>query len=627
MAAREVNGRHLVAVADAKRHCVTLLQLNEFGAVANTTIWGDGVRGTFCGPIACTSLNEPVGLAFDGATLLIVCHGGEKHGSLVAVSPTVFACELLTQLHACFKASGFVGPWATAADRADRHLSMEQAIAMLGKAAAFFEAHCSDRSKLLSGHRGLTGPDGSLYWPSMRTLATSVNNVTEVDKQLRAAGVTNPQNMTVHALLDEGKVEAGFGEWVKNSSMDNPDQKEYARRKPALMRHALNKYGQPSFCHHESIDVPYQPSHCSQMETSELWQQISQNHAAQHPAPLPRAPAASRLATEWNNSRRFIALARHQRTGTTRSRFYKRKPGFSPDILLEGGEVEIVAEGAASRIASTFRRALDNWRAMRRGGAPSSQQQAAPHLTRADHLLLVGDVAFVAAGAVDEASAVGSDEDEGEEALEATVLARSELWWAIQATKAFERSKVHKRCVLKCFYLEAAGERRWRVVADEVSVFRGTLLVDPDTGEPFVLHGDTLQATWDGQQLQGIYSFPEELCEKLDEAAELHLRDDDDVESGTEEDQGSSDEEQSGDAEQQDLRAQDVRASQRADVRAARAETAELRQQGLQEVLVRREANRPDLAPASRPRRSASDQPWSRAAAWAAAGAGEFDAQ
>ena len=142
-----------------------------------------------------------------------------------------------------------------------------------------------------------------------------------------------------------------------------------------------------------------------------------------------------------------------------------------------------------------------------------------------------------------------------------------------------------------------------------------------------MLHGDTLQATWDGHQLEGIYSFPEELCEKLNEAAELHLRDDDDVESGTEEDQGSSDEEQPGDADQQDLRAQDVRASQRAGVRAARAETAELRQQGLQEVLVRREANRPDLAPASRPRRSASDQPWSRAAAWAAAGAGEFDAQ
>ena len=33
-----------------------------------------------------------------------------------------------------------------------------------------------------------------------------------------------------HDIVDEGKVESGFGQWVKASSIVNPDQKEYSQK-------------------------------------------------------------------------------------------------------------------------------------------------------------------------------------------------------------------------------------------------------------------------------------------------------------------------------------------------------------------------------------------------------------
>ena len=44
--------------------------------------------------------------------------------------------------------------------------------------------------------------------------------------------------------------------------------------------------------------------------------------------------------------------------------------------------------------------------------------------------------------------------------------------------------------------------------------------------------------------------------------------------------------------------------------------TRELRQQALQEVLVLRQVSRPDVAPPTRPRRSATATPWDRTAAF-----------
>ena len=258
--------------------------------------------------------------------------------------------------------------------------------------------------------------------------------------------------------------------------------------------------------------------------------------------------------------------------------------------------------------------------------------------TREYHLLLEADVTFVLAGdsnhpadaselvggvdaEADDVEMLAEEDTAGRAVLEARVVACTELWWAIQATRPFARRKVNKRCVIKAFWLKALGERRWQVLDDaEVSVFRGTLLADPSTGEPFVLPGDDLSASWDGEQLAAVYTFPSELCERLDEAAEAQLRDDDDAHSEGElsEDESTDDEQPAAERAptvQAHTRERDERHARRAGKTAARNASAELRQQSLQEVLVVREEARPDQAPASRPR-VAADRRWTRARAW-----------
>jgi hypothetical protein len=234
-------------------------------------------------------------------------------------------------------------------------------------------------------------------------LTISVTNMRLVVADLTAAGLTNRDYVTLHALLDEGKVEVSFGEWVKASSMDNPDVKEYAQAKPRLMRHTLNRLGTPPYDHHESRNAYYRAPHRSPIDTAMLWRRIRRWHAARHPQPPPRSasyaskdtPAcvlrcehclkiarhssrgfgrAVRLAREWGHARRLIAIGRHQRVASTRCSFYKRKVASAIDVLTEEGEVEQVPEGAMTRIRSSFRDALARWRARRRGGAPSSQR-------------------------------------------------------------------------------------------------------------------------------------------------------------------------------------------------------------------------------------------------------------
>ena len=162
-----------------------------------------------------------------------------------------------------------------------------------------------------------------------------------------------------------------------------------------------------------------------------------------------------------------------------------------------------------------------------------------------------------------------------------------------------------------CFWLDGMGNGQFRVLsAHEVSVFRGTLLNDPATGEPIVLHGENLTASFDSEQLHAIYTFSDELCERLDEAAELHLRDDGNIESEDDGVQPSDDEEEiTANPDPSPVQgARDARAAQRAEATAVRNEAAELRQRSLQEVLVQRTADRPDRAPADRPRRTAATQ-------------------
>jgi hypothetical protein len=295
---------HVVAIADAKDHRITILNVDSSGQrVVSSVRWGSGLRAAFYGPIECAAFNEPLGLAFDSShALLVACNGGEEHGALVVITPTRFACQALEQLHRCFTACGFVPPNATAEQQQSRHLPIDQAIDSLQAASDWFERQCSERAALLGNHRGLAGPDGSFYWHSMKALTTSVTNMHLLVADLTAVGLTNREYVTLHALLDEGKVEVSFGEWVNASSIENPDVKEYAQAKPRLMRHALNRLGTPPFDDHQSSSAFYQAPHRSPIDTAMLWRRIRSWHAAHHP------PRPSRTPSYGSAGTRSIAL-------------------------------------------------------------------------------------------------------------------------------------------------------------------------------------------------------------------------------------------------------------------------------------------------------------------------------
>ena len=172
------------------------------------------------------------------------------------------------------------------------------------------------------------------------------------------------------------------------------------------------------------------------------------------------------------------------------------------------------------------------------------------------------------------------------------------------------------------------GNRRWQLLTDrEASVFFGTLLRDPSTGEPIMVRADDLPPLWD-EQLNAVFTFSEELCERLDEAAELQLRDDEDV-ANSEDEEGDGEGRPSSSSSSDDEPAprqqrpnpettqRDERQAQRSAALEQRYRTASaLRQQALNEVLVQRPAARPDAAPRTRPRRPAGAGAWNRNAAY-----------
>jgi hypothetical protein len=152
----------------------------------------------------------------------------------------------------------------------------------------------------------------------------------------------------------------------------------------------------------------------------------------------------------------------------------------------------------STRIQSSFRAGLDRLRTRRARAAGQAAHQRDEQLTRERYRFLQGDAAFLLSGEVEGAADGEDGEDSEDGVLEARIAGRSELWWAIQVTRAFERSKVSKRCKIKCFWMDSLGNRRFRLLTDrEVSVFFGTILCDPSTKEPICIHADDLPPTWD----------------------------------------------------------------------------------------------------------------------------------
>jgi hypothetical protein len=82
----------------------------------------------------------------------------------------------------------------------------------------------------------------------------------------------------------------------------------------------------------------------------------------------------------------------------------------------------------------------------------------------------------------------------------------------------------------------------------EVVVYFCNLLVDPSTGEPFVVRAEDMRSGWD-EDANILYELSADLCSSLDAAAELRLRgeredrstDDEDEQSAEERPQGCGD--------------------------------------------------------------------------------------
>jgi hypothetical protein len=193
-------------------------------------------------------------------------------------------------------------------------------------------------------------------------------------------------------------VESSFGEWVKASSIDNPDAKEYRQRKSALMRHALSRLSQPPYDHHESRNTYYQPSHCSIVQVVRIWRLVRRFHAKRHPPSPLRKPSLARLAIESGNARRIVAIGRHQRKATVRGKFYKGNGMYGPDVLIETDASEAVVDGAATRIQSSFRAGLDRLRIRRARAAGQAVRQRDEQLTRERYRFLARRCSICALG-------------------------------------------------------------------------------------------------------------------------------------------------------------------------------------------------------------------------------------
>ena len=312
-------------------------------------------------------------------------------------------------------------------------------------------------------------------------------------------------------------------------------------------------------------------------------------------APPRNAATRARLATEQKNASQLHRIAEKQRRNSIRA-FYKGRAGFI-DILAPERDA---TEGADSSAFLSFMEAL------RRATVPN--QLAAVTISRETHVLLRGDLAFAVAGTVQKKDAQGN----------MITVESDELWWAINVTRPHSRDRVTDGCVVHAFYLDRLSGNRWKLLnSNEEDFYYGSLIREP-SGQPIVVPSDDLPLGWDTSN-NLVYSFPNELVERLDEAAEAALQPDeqrslsptrrdsesegdeiDDADAGPGVQAGNNDVE----AAPTDPRA--VRAASRAQERERRNG---MRQSTLQDCL-QRPAREP---PPTRPRRTAAGRPRSGA--------------
>lgn len=287
--------------------------------------------------------------------------------------------------------------------------------------------------------------------------------------------------------------------------------------------------------------------------------------------------------------------------------------------MLLPNEVRVVRADGASLVVS-FDQALSRVRdgtAAARARAP--QQTLDALCTRDKFIFVPGDIIFLEAGVI-------KDEDNPSGFVDAT-----ELWWALQVTQPFERSRMRSGCVLRGFWLNRVARSsagRWVLLAGaEVRQRYGTVLKAAG-GQPIIVSSSELETGWSSAD-QLIYTLPDELISRLDRLAaqagegdesgggggggeatneEEHQEEDGEEEAGNEEASASAgpacrDREAERERREAARTAQLAEAQARRDARVAAAHAAtEARRLALPEQLQGMAAG-VDLAPAARSRR------------------------
>ena len=525
---------HIVYVADAGANLIRMLTV-EGTSVCHVAIFGTGAPATLPGPVGGSSgwprqpgavaFHEPVGLAVQHGVLFVACYGGPVQGSVVAVSPTAFGMQLLQALGDLYDAFGFILPSATPAQRAARHPPLRVALDTFRRCMAFLNDTCRAHSEWLSGHKGLKGPDGSFYWHTVKGGLITLASCCDIMRELEAGTVTNAERMTLYALVDEGPVENGFGNWVMQSTTDMPTAQAFADALPGIQRHTICKLGYTLWSQHTSVRQHYAEAQASTVSAPAMLACAERAFYAQHPQCVVASTAGDkeRLRQEKECARRFARIAEAQRTGSVRSCF-KGRVGFGPTILAAA---IAPAEGAGAPL-----RRFPSYRE-RVQALPGSTGEGASQslLSRAICSYLAGDIVFLLAGAKD---AFWQGHNDDDDSYDGSGTRAEALWWPVQLTRSIKKAQSGANCRLHGFWLDTlpadeldegnpqTEDRCFALLsgAEIIPLPRlCNLLKDPATSEPFVVTSDALPSSWSSAEGQ-VYVISAEWVEKLDAAAE-----------------------------------------------------------------------------------------------------------
>ena len=325
---------------------------------------------------------------------------------------------------------------------------------------------------------------------------------------------------------------------------------QYAKKKPAIFRDAINALCQTPFSQHTGRHAAYQAPQRSSLHAGMVMAIVRRAwHATHAPLQLELTDAAE-LQLTLKCVQYLAHLAAAQRVNNVRVSHYKARVGSWVTILTAPGGVEA---GECSR-ALGFDQALQRARSGSASASRGLQQTLDTSFTRERFLFLPGDIVFTEAGV-----------DEAEDSLEQ--VDTTEGWWALQLTQPFERARINvarrpAACKLHGFWL--ARKRRSRALewvlltSHEDSVCYGTVLKDAQGRPAEMISSAELQSSYTASAGSAgnhtwaagarIYTFSAELVERLDQLAEevvdaaTGVVQENDAEGGSEEGEESDDE-------------------------------------------------------------------------------------